>query len=176
MCNPLAELATLAAARAATLCDAGDALLAWSGWIGQPALSVDGNVDADFRSWSGQGRRALDEFVASALGPIEAAGGRLWLRPHARHVLSDGPSCRAFLVAHESACARGALGLVLDLRLVLTDEMRPRRVEHVERLMESLGPLPGIVAVAMAQADWAGELGAIVGALAPRARRLAAGH
>lgn len=152
--NPLEGEAVASAARIETAAGSG-VVIGWSGWLGEPASSVDGVVDADFRMWSGHGRRSLDEVVAAVMPLLEASGGRWWIRPHARHVLSDGPSCGAFLKAHAAACLAGRLGLVLDLDLVVTDAMRERRVEHVGRMLETLGPIAGLVAVVAGDGDQA---------------------
>jgi len=154
--NPLADAARAAAARIAAmggLGGVGGVVVGWSGWMGEPPSTVDGAVEADFRAWSGEGRRGLDDVVAAVVPLLEATQAHLWLRPHARHVLSDGPSCAAFLRAHAAACAAETIGLLLDLELALTEPMRVRRVEHVERMLEMLLPLPGLAALVVSDED-----------------------
>lgn len=151
--NPLAGVPADVAARIASNAEPGGVVIAWSGWIGEPASSADGAVESDYRAWSGEGRRRLDDVMAETLPLLAARRSSLWIRPHARHVLSDGPSCAAFMRAHAAACADGRLGVLLDLNLVLTESMRARREEHVERLLGTLGQLGGLVGVAATQAD-----------------------
>ncbi len=164
--NPLAD--TGAAVDHPFLASAQPPVIAvlWSGWIGSPGNSTDGNVDPDFRAWSGTGRAQLDAFLARTLPRLTAAGTRLWLRPHARHILSDAPSCAAFLRDHAAACAAGTLALFLDLELLITPPMAPRRDEHADRILSRLLPMAGVAAVAMTRADWQGHAAGVLDALA----------
>lgn len=153
-------------------------LVAWSGWLGADPSSADGAVERDLRTWSGEGRRRLDEVIAATLGgegSDRAAKVRiLWLLPHAGHVLSDGVSCASFLRAHEGLVASGRLGLLLDIDLLITPDMRARREDHLVRLVESAIAMGrGVAAVVMPRGDWEGAAGRLAGAgLAPSVERL----
>lgn len=118
----------------------GDAV-AWSGGVG------DGLFGAHPRTWS---PRTLDRAIAAAerLAPALArASTRLWIRPHARHALSDAPSITRFARALEGS----PVGLLPDPAALLTAAMLPRADEHLERLAEHAGGLiesgraPGVV-------------------------------
>lgn len=149
-------------------------LVVWSGWLGDEASSRTGEVEADFRNWSGAGRRRLDEVVAGLLGAEGRGGaGTLWLRPHFRHVLSDGPSCAAFLRAREGLVVAGRLGLLLDVDLLIAPEMEARREDHVLRLVASAAAMGvGVGALAMGRDDWEGEAGRLAGGLSAGMVRL----
>lgn len=161
--NPLAEAPETAAERLAARAAPDGVVLAWSGWFGAPDTSDDGRVDPDHRTWAGEGRTRLDALLAAAVPRFTSLGARLWLRPHARHVLSDGPSCAAFVRAH--AGARGTIALLLDLDLLLTPEMHQRRAEHTDRILQTAAAIPGIAAIALREADWNGPIGRAVEAV-----------
>jgi hypothetical protein len=144
----------------------------WSGWFGPPDESVTGDTDPDHRTWSGPGRAMLDAMLAAALPRFAAADAVLWLRPHARHVLSDAPSCAAFLKTHAEACASGTLGLLLDLDMLITPDMAPRRAEHADRIISALAHLPGLAGIAMPEADWNAPPGDLATSLAHSAHQL----
>lgn len=132
----------------------GGVVVAWSGWLGEPAASADGMVERDFRTWSGAGRAALDAFVGALEPSGDGASGPLWLRPHHRHVLSDAPSCAAFLKAHESLVGSGRIGMFLDVGLLIDESMAGTREDHVDRVIERLAPLDGVRAISMHGDDW----------------------
>ncbi|MEZ6232881.1 MAG: hypothetical protein R3B68_01710 [Phycisphaerales bacterium] len=129
-------------------------VVAWSGWLGEPAASADGMVERDFRTWSGAGRAALDAFVESARQPDAGSSAAIWFRPHHRHVLSDAPSCAAFLKSHEALVASDQIGLFVDAALLIDESMAATRPDHIDRIIERLAPLDGIRAIAMHADDW----------------------
>ncbi|MCB9840242.1 MAG: hypothetical protein H6809_01150 [Phycisphaeraceae bacterium] len=129
-------------------------VVAWSGWLGGPDASSDGMVERDFRTWSGAGRAMLDAFVGSMPQPESGASSALWFRPHHRHVLSDAPSCAAFLKAHEALVTAGRVAMFLDAALLIDESMAGTRADHIERIVERLAPLDAIRAIAMPASDW----------------------
>ena len=68
-------------------------------------------------NWLKTGREALDGFCARMLPELTSRGERLLFTPHARHVLSDAPSCVKFLDDH----AEEPIGIALaPARLIET--------------------------------------------------------
>lgn len=108
----------------------------WSGWL---ASGESGGVG----TWGPAGRRAFDQWCTHLKQTLAVSGGNVWVRPHARHVLSDTPSCADFLRRHASA----QLKLLLDPSGMLTPAMLARADEHVERALSALAGNPGIGAV-----------------------------
>lgn len=108
----------------------------WSGWL---PSAENGGVP----TWGPAGRRAFDQWCTRLTQTLAEAGGSVWVRPHARHVLSDTPSCADFLRRHASA----HLKLLLDPAGMLTSAMLARADEHVERALSAFAGNPGIGAV-----------------------------
>ena len=168
--NPLFD--TSGQAHADFLPRQGHTTVAWSGWMGEPDVSADGQVPPDHRTWCGPGRIALVAALDRLLPHFLTQSASLWLRPHARHTLSDAPSCAWLLRERAEAVASGTLGLLIDLDLLITPEMVRTRFEHARRLVESLAPVAGVRAWAMTQEDWAGPIGRLFESLAPQAAPL----
>ncbi|MCL4220561.1 MAG: hypothetical protein KJZ65_04240 [Phycisphaerales bacterium] len=106
----------------------GSPIVCWSGWLGD-ADAAEGWFERVPGQWLPSSRAAWDQ-VARA-----ADHERLILRPHARHLLSDGPGCLTYL--------RGGDGrrLLLDPVAMFETEMLPDADEHLRRLLMTLGPL-----------------------------------
>lgn len=85
-------------------------------------------------NWLTPGRAALDQFCQASAPALEGSGRRLCLQPHARHVLSDAPSCVSFLDAH--------VNQPFDLLLAAMDMVEPAMVpeihEHLARTFDVL--------------------------------------
>ena len=114
---------------------AGDLIL-WSGTLG-PDLSA-----AHPHTWMGPGRQRLASRVAELVPVVHAAGGRLLLRAHARQVLSDPPSVRAFLADREREGLRRQVGLALEPAALFEASMLgPELPDHLERILAGLGDL-----------------------------------
>lgn len=116
----------------------GATVIVWSGTL---AGAGEGLWEADPRTWGPVGRQALDESCKRMLPEIERRGIRLCIRPHARHVLSDGPSINRFA----NAWGQTPLRVLPDPLGLLTRTMLPRAEEHLERLLtgawtEAAGP------------------------------------
>ncbi|GAB4382767.1 MAG: hypothetical protein Kow0022_01010 [Phycisphaerales bacterium] len=99
----------------------------WSGWVGEADIDSGWfeRVPGGWMPSSQQTWKAVMQKVDEADGVV--------LRPHARHLLSDGPGCRAWL--------QGGPGrhLLLDPVAMLEPEMLPDADEHIERLLAMLG-------------------------------------
>lgn len=99
------------------------------------AVMWSGSLAGDLRSphpanWMPAGRTALDDLCRRLGG-----AGCVCLRPHARHVLSDVPSCRRFLADHGG---RG-FGVALSPATMLEPSMLATAEDHLGRLFEGLG-------------------------------------
>lgn len=105
--------------------------VAWSG-----SLSDD-LFEPHPHNWLPPGRAALDALCARVRPALEAADRTLVFRPHARHILSEVPSCRAFLQDH----AREPFGIALSPADMLEPSMLDRVEEHLERFVAGLGGL-----------------------------------
>ena len=112
-------------------------------WSGSAAeLDRGGMFEADPRTWSARGWAALE----GVCGRIRAEGaesgiGEVWIRPHARHVLSDVPSCSRFArewCGAESGPTR--FRLLWDPASMLTREMVEGGAadDHLKRLYGAL--------------------------------------
>lgn len=155
--NPLAEDWPVPAAEAIE----GDLIL-WSGTLG-PDLSV-----AHPHTWMGPGRQRLAARVADLVPRVRAAGGRLLLRAHARQVLSDPPSVRAFLAERATEGFGEQVGLVLEPAALFEASMLgPEAPDHLERILAGLGDLTAVLlesdvrrpAAVAAPGDGGGEAG-----------------
>ena len=106
-----------------------------SGWFGE--VGPDGVYPNDPRAWMPTGRTAGDEGIARLADRAHAAGCELWVRPHARHTLSDIPSCRTAMNAWAEA---GGISprLLLDPAALLTGETIIAAEEHLERIFFAL--------------------------------------
>lgn len=133
------------------------AVWAWSGSFAQVSDDEDERDDAradgddapaggdlrlfadDPRTWLGPGWSALEAGLARGLKIVGA--GELWIRPHARHVISDGPSVRR-LVERQPR-----VRLLLDPVSMLTPTMLEDGTvrDHLQRTFEWAGLLEGRV-------------------------------
>lgn len=120
-------------------------LIAWSGTFADSLFAVD------MRNWMRPGWDALQQRLDSWRGTLEAAGARLALHPHARHLLSDVAGAMRLLVDRagqpfDVICAPAAL-LTADMlgdgaregtrgRIAEARDVR----EHLLRALSVLGP------------------------------------
>lgn len=116
--------------------------VAWSG-------RVDEGDGPGVRTWGAPGRAALMSCCDRLEPVLRAARAAVLLRPHARHVLSDVPACAGFLRER----ARGPFGVLVDPVSMLTAPMLARAIDHVERTVDALIPLPGVAGVVISNAD-----------------------
>jgi len=127
------------------------AVIAWTG--------IPGADDQWARDPAAFGPAAQEQLLAALdrLAPtLTERGWRLLLRPHARHVVSDGPGALACLAAIDE---RGwPIGLALDPESMLEDDMRPAALDHLTRVFESVGPRAEVVITGPDHADAAAGL------------------
>ena len=109
----------------------------WSG-----SLSEDGPFARDPATWLPGGLAALGDACDRAAPGLEAAGARVLLRPHARHVLSDPARCRSFLADRSPA-----FGLCLEPAAMYEVSMLDGADDHLVRILEGAGRLAEIVIV-----------------------------
>ena len=128
------------------------AIACWSGGGGgDHEEERPGLFDADPRSWGPAGLAALSSFVDGVVLPsLRRSSARLWLRPHARHVLCDSVRAERFVLARVSAqpapgstdaldaANAGGVRLMADPSALLTRSMLARADDHFERAMESI--------------------------------------
>jgi hypothetical protein len=114
----------------------------WSGSLGADPLAPHP------ANWMPAGRAAL-EHLCETLPEALPWSGRACFRPHCRHVLSDLPSCRQFLLDH----AEGSLGIALAPATLLEPGMLADVEDHLVRWFETLGPVCDAVFLEDAVAD-----------------------
>lgn len=124
-----------------------DLLVAWSGTPG------GGLFEASPLTWMPAGRAALDAFCQRLAPQLEQRGQRLAFRPHARHVLSDEPSCVRFLNDY----AGGPFTLAFEPALLFEPTTLDAFDERLPRLFEALAPRSALVIVSDARVHAAGE-------------------
>lgn len=107
-------------------------MICWSGTLAATLF------EGDPRNWMAPGRRAF-ESVLSRLTRGEHRS-RVLLRPHARHLLSDIPSCVRLVRDHADAA-----GLAFAPMSLLEAPMLPDAADHLTRSFETLGPSAAIV-------------------------------
>ncbi|MEM9558747.1 MAG: hypothetical protein AAF995_00445 [Planctomycetota bacterium] len=120
-------------------------LVVRTGWLGERHGIGSGEHvwTAHPAQWLSGAREQFDVAVDALL---EALGDRpLWLWPHARHVLSDGPSTRRWLEARAEVRpgARG-LGVLLEPTALLTEAMIAEREEHLDRVVQTAEVSPPV--------------------------------
>jgi hypothetical protein len=120
--------------------DAGAVLEAprWVVWSGTPAAGL---FDESPLVWGSPAWAKFDEalrVVAAAAGPRTVL-----VRPHARHVVSDLPSCLRVLERTNIPNLR----LLLDPASMLTEDMKTSAQDHVTRILEGIAGHPGVDAV-----------------------------
>ncbi|MCE7968890.1 MAG: hypothetical protein DYG94_09110 [Leptolyngbya sp. PLA3] len=106
----------------------GEPLVCWSGWLGDSDPG-EGWFESVPGQWLPSSRAAWDQVCRVA------DQQRLILRPHARHLLSDGPGCLNWLRGNEGR------RLLLDPVAMLEPGMLPDAEDHVSRLLMTVGPL-----------------------------------
>jgi len=122
-------------------------------WSGVPGASNEELFEPNPLTWMPAGRTALDELCAR-LGPIlESRDQRLAFRPHARHVLSDEPSCLQFLTDYED----GPFTLAFEPALLMEPGMLDALDERLPRLFTSLGPRAALVILSDAKLNETGR-------------------
>lgn len=105
-------------------------LIVWSGSCGA------GPFDPHPHNWGATGAEALGRVCAAMAPGLGERRALVCFRPHARHVLSDAPSCRRFLHDHDHG--NGPFGLALAPALLLEPSMLPAIEDHLTRIFETL--------------------------------------
>lgn len=116
----------------------GRLLLAWSGTL------ADDLFEPHPMNWLTPGAETLDAACERLRPTLEASGTTLCLQPHARHVLSDVPSCRAFLDRHDG----GPFAIALAPASMLEPGMLADLDDHLRRFVESLADRCAMVRLA----------------------------
>lgn len=101
-------------------------------WSGRPA-DEEGNALA---AWGPGAWESLEKACQSLAPRLAQGGGRLLLRPHARHILSDVQRCLKLLLQFEGQ----PVGLALDAASMLEASMMGHAPDHLRRAFETLGP------------------------------------
>ena len=127
----------------------GGTLVCWSGWFDERARPASGVFHHDTAVWSGPGWAALEARLETIVPAFEAAGARLLIRPHARHVVSDVPTVRRLLGRFESA----ALGVFLEPAAMLTAGMAGDARDHLGRILWALARHERTAAVLLTGAE-----------------------
>jgi sugar phosphate isomerase/epimerase len=121
----------------------------WSGWFDDQAQPESGVFHHDPRTWTAKGWDTLEARLAEILPVFEAAGARLLLRPHVRHVISDAPSVRRILGKFETP----ALGIFLEPAAMLTAGMAGDARDHLTRILEALAHHERVAAILLTGAE-----------------------
>ncbi len=120
---------------------AGDArvVIVESGWLDGETGFVRGVVRSGFRTWTPAGWRAMEAMLMRAAASAQRRGCEVWVRSHARQVLSDPQSCLTWLRGLESAgWAQGSVRLLLDPASLLTAGMLGEAEDHVQRAVSAV--------------------------------------
>lgn len=114
-------------------------LACWSGWTAAEADPATGRFPVSMEAWGPSAWQAMLDACreVQAVG-AGGAGGRLLLRPHARHILSDAQRCLRLL---ETSLAPA---LLLEPAAMLTESMLPDAAEHLERMLGALAGRDGV--------------------------------
>ncbi|MHC5002934.1 MAG: hypothetical protein ACYTJ0_07410 [Planctomycetota bacterium] len=113
----------------------GSLLLGWSGTL------ADEPFAAHPATWLRTGHEALAAHCERVAAELDRVGRRLCFQPHARHVLSDPQSCRAFLRDR----ADEPFDVALAPASMLEPSMLPDLDDHLRRAFETLGPVAAVV-------------------------------
>lgn len=127
----------------------GGTLVCWSGWLDQRARPASGVFFHDPATWTGPGWAALEPRLEEILPAFEAAGARLLIRPHVRHVVSDVPTARRLLERFQTP----ALGVFLEPAAMLTAAMADDAQEHLGRILWALAGNERTAAVLLTGAE-----------------------
>jgi hypothetical protein len=115
----------------------GSMVLAWSGSMSESL------TERDPRNWGRIGRTALECFCDDLAPQLQRHDRRLCFHPHSRHVLSDAPSCRSFVL--QRCGGDQPFAIALAPASMLEPPMLERVDEHLERQFEALGATCGMV-------------------------------
>ena len=105
----------------------GDSLVCWSGTLAEELFA------STPLNWMAPGSERFRVFC-DTFADAATSAGRLLVRPHARHLLSDIPSCLAFLDRAEGT----GLGLAFDPAAMCDHSMLPVVEDHFVRMFEAL--------------------------------------
>ena len=107
----------------------------WSG-----TLASDGLFEPDVKNWTVAAKSELHDKLdrLNTLADAKGFTGRIMLRPHSRHILSDWHTCTRF-VAQRSLAGDTRTCLLVDPAAMLTAQMLERSAEHLERTFEQVG-------------------------------------
>lgn len=115
-------------------------VVVWSGWTGEIlGLHAQGACFApsasNWRPETWEVMRAMLDRMSDSLGP-----DRFWVRPHARHVMSDAQSCLSEVRrwAERKDQGQSVPRLLLDPAMLLTAEMLGAAEDHVVRALDAL--------------------------------------
>ncbi|MBX3372658.1 MAG: hypothetical protein KF817_02390 [Phycisphaeraceae bacterium] len=111
-------------------------------WSGSLARAFG---DADPGNWMAAGQHAVERLVAHLEGVTMPGADRILVQPHARHCLSDVPSVLRVLA--QDAGPRARPGLALSPLSLLEAPMLADVEDHLERILERLGPLARAVII-----------------------------
>lgn len=127
----------------------GPRVVVYSGW-----LESEDDAEAARWSWSPAAWVRCVEKLVELRARCESAGAELLIRPNARHVVSDVPTCQK-LLAEETL---QGVGVVLDVAGMLTASMMRDAADHLGRLALLVEHVPRV----------RGVMAAGAGALIPR--------
>jgi hypothetical protein len=112
-------------------------MIAWSGTLAAEPFGDDP------RTWGPAGWAALGEACERLAPVLHNEGAVLVLRTHARHVLSDVPSCIRFVRERRARDGEaGPLRVLLDPASMIAESMRDLAEDHLRRIAEAI-PLLG---------------------------------
>lgn len=118
----------------------GRRVVVYSGWV-----ESEDDAEAARLSWSPATWARCVEGLAALRSRCEAAGTELLIRPNARHVVSDVPTCQKLL----GEAGLEGVGILLDVAAMLTPTMMRDAADHVRRLallVEHLPRVRGVIA------------------------------
>lgn len=101
--------------------------------------------DPETPAWFPSYRPVFERFV----GEAARGGSELWLWPRASDLLSDTPSVGWFI----RAFAQHGFGIVLDPAALVTEVMKTRLVEHIERIRELISHTETVKVLVDAEID-----------------------
>lgn len=122
-------------------------LVTWSGtmadelFVGHPA------------NWMPVGAESFRQRCDVIAAELAASGIEWCIRPHARHVTSDVPSCQHFL----NSRADSVMTLAFDPAAMLEPSMLSALDEHLPRMFQTLGERATMVLLSDAAVDAAGD-------------------
>ncbi len=121
--------------------NSGRRVVVYSGWV-----QGEDDAEAARLSWSpATWARCLERLAALRARCVATAGAELLIRPNARHVVSDVPTCQKLLGEE----ALEGVGIVLDVAGMLTPTMMRDAADHLGRLallVEHLPRVRGVIA------------------------------